>query len=128
MEDTFFGGGILASECGSGKTLVMLLLILMVHRKLKAENSVNHYATLIVVPSAVIDVWWQDYSKFFSNALTCRIFYGRASKLDGERERCYIGSNIKDLELELQALDPKNPAVSSFKSVSRDFTNQYLDL
>ncbi|QSZ32509.1 hypothetical protein DSL72_002087 [Monilinia vaccinii-corymbosi] len=55
MEDTFLGGGILAAECGSGKTVIILLFILMTHRKLTASGSNNHFATLVVVPSAVVD-------------------------------------------------------------------------
>ncbi|KAI9642151.1 hypothetical protein NHQ30_008953 [Ciborinia camelliae] len=112
MEDTFFGGGILASECGSGKTVVILLLILMTHRKLKATGSTEHFATLVVVPSAVIDVWYADFAKFFADVLTCRIFYGRSGNPDANREKCFVGTNIKDLEAELKELDPTNPDTS----------------
>lgn len=113
MEESIFGGGILASEMGSGKTVVTLLLIWMSHQKLKSEGSKNHTATLIVVPSAVIDVWYADFMKFFPDSLICRIFYGRANNPDPNREKCFVGTSIQDLEEELKALDPTDPNVSS---------------
>ncbi|KAK6605883.1 hypothetical protein H4I95_05689 [Botrytis cinerea] len=112
MENSPMEGGLLAAECGSGKTAIILLLILITHYRLVDENSQNHFATLIVAPSSVIDVWYADYVKFFGKALNCRIFYGQASNSDPEREKCFVGNNIKDFENELKLMSPNDPNTS----------------
>lgn len=112
MDNSPMEGGLLAAECGSGKTAIILLLILITHYRLVDENSQNHFATLIVAPSSVIDVWYADYVKFFGKALNCRIFYGQASNSDPEREKCFVGNNIKDFENELKLMSPNDPNVS----------------
>ncbi|KAM0171543.1 hypothetical protein ACHAPC_011007 [Botrytis cinerea] len=108
MGKSAFRGGILASESGSGKTVVMFLLILMVYRKLTTQGSKEHGATLIIVPSAVVEVWYADFVKFFSGALICRIFHGIPGSNDPNWDKCFVGIRIKDSEKELQALDITN--------------------
>ncbi|KAM3064839.1 hypothetical protein ACMFMF_011679 [Clarireedia jacksonii] len=111
MEDDPLSGGILAGECGSGKTVISLLMILLDHERLKAAGSEEHFTTLILAPSAVIDVWYNDYIKYFKGALNCRIFYGRPDQEDEERAKCSVGGRVEDLDEELSKLDPKNPEV-----------------
>lgn len=124
MENSPVRGGLLAAECGSGKTAIILLLILITHYRLTDAKSEEHFATLIVCPSSVIEVWYADYVKFFGKALNCRIFYGQAANSDPEREKCFVGTNIKDLENELNALSPTDPNVSLSSCENKGSTNK----
>ncbi|TGO18444.1 hypothetical protein BTUL_0010g01150 [Botrytis tulipae] len=62
MEESAFGGSILASECGSGKTVVILLLVLM--------TSMAFFPT--------------SYTTFAKRAMRIKKAYGKGKDVDGE--------------------------------------------
>lgn len=51
---------ILANPCGSGKTWITLLLIYFQRLELVKDPNAEHRVTFIIVPSTVVDVWYND--------------------------------------------------------------------
>ncbi|PQE19592.1 dead-like helicase protein [Rutstroemia sp. NJR-2017a WRK4] len=87
-------------------------MILLSHERLKAEGTKDHFATLILAPSAVIDVRYADYMNYFKGALKCRIFYGQPDQDNEERASCHVGGTVEDLDEEFGKLDPAKPDTS----------------
>ena len=78
-------GGMIADDCGTGKTIIMLAVILEQYRQAlrnKAEGSMGPWKpTLIIVPPHVVDVWFQEVQRFFSTELDIWRFYESKQKV-----------------------------------------------
>lgn len=82
QEDTVLGGGIVSLDCGMGKTSEQLLLV---HQRAKRVQ--EHYAstgklldcrpTLVVGPPSTVDVWYEEWRRYWRGTVRLLIFYGR---------------------------------------------------
>lgn len=127
MENSPIKGGILASECGSGKTVITLLNIHFQHIKLMKDPNAKHTATVVVVPSTVLDVWYSDWEKFFGKLLHLKIFYGTEATVDPARQNFQLES-VDDFNAFLATLDTSNPQVSCSPSLTTDTADSYFFL
>lgn len=118
MEESILRGGINASDCGTGKTVTCLGLIEHSAR-LQAEAMIEGESvfrpTLVACPSQLIDVWYDDWNKFFNgpDRLVLKQFYGsEATITNPARKATLLGTRVKHLIEYLQGLDPTDPATA----------------
>ena len=127
MENGVLQGGINACDCGTGKTVTCLGLI---------EQSANQMAkameagdlgeptfrpTLVACPSQLIDVWYDDWNRFFngSGRLVFKQFYGSEAIITNPvRKGTLLGTKLKDLTKYLETLDQSDPATARVVIVS----------
>ncbi|KAG4444508.1 hypothetical protein IFR05_000099 [Cadophora sp. M221] len=106
-------GGILANPCGSGKTILILMLVHQVYLELKEKPDAHHTATFIFCPATVVNVWYADYLKAFKHLLKVKLFYGkRSTAVDGEHEERIVADDIAELDEFLQSLDTSDSETS----------------
>jgi SNF2 family DNA or RNA helicase len=76
-------GGLLALDCGMGKTISTLMHITkqaeQVEAQVQAGKAVDCRATLVLCPNSIVDVWYKEWRTFFQNVLYFRQFYGNAT-------------------------------------------------
>lgn len=82
MEEGPLQGGINGLDCGMGKTITQLLGIYVsgmkkLRRYLGGETDMDFRPTAIIGTPATVRVWHDELSKYFSNALKWKVFYGR---------------------------------------------------
>lgn len=72
-------GGIIADDCGTGKTIIMLTTILHSARRARVQASQGGTGpwkpTIVIAPPHVVDVWIEEVVRFFSSELTIWRFY-----------------------------------------------------
>jgi SNF2-related domain len=73
-------GGILALDCGLGKTITSLMHIAKQAEQVEALSRLGFQAdcrpTLILCPNSIVDVWYKEWRSFFQGVLHFRQFYG----------------------------------------------------
>ncbi|KAF7918892.1 uncharacterized protein EAE98_009670 [Botrytis deweyae] len=109
MEESPYHGGILAGDPGIGKTITMLLLIYFQWKINKNKQGFQHLPTLILAPSALTGVWFDDFVKFFKNILVCKLFLPDTQIYGADRDEASIGKTAKDLDDYLGSLDTSDP-------------------
>lgn len=120
MERSPIKSCLLAGECGSGKTITVLMHILLEAEKAEKAGLNDHKVTIIFAPSSVVDVWYCDWQKYFRQSLICRLFYGRDST-DSKRERCQIaGNSAEDFDKFLEDCRSDDPRVRQPKNVNEE--------
>ena len=62
QENCPIGGGVVADDCGLGKTIRTLAFIVM-KALLLPKDYVDHKPTLLAMPSSIIDTWLQEHSR-----------------------------------------------------------------
>lgn len=79
QEQDVIGGGIVADDCGVGKTVTTLTAILAAARRLEstAAAATTFQPTLILAPSIVVDVWFAECQQFFPDLTMFRYFETR---------------------------------------------------
>ena len=108
-------GGLLALDCGLGKTISTLMHITkqaeQVEAQAQAGKAVDCRATLVVCPNSIVDVWYKEWRTFFQDVLYFRQFYGSATDdLDIARKEITLPSNAKTARKEiLKAFPPTSP-------------------
>ncbi|KAI9640762.1 hypothetical protein NHQ30_011071 [Ciborinia camelliae] len=113
MEQSAIKAAILAGECGSGKTITILIHLLIQAIKAEKAGSTNHKVSVIFAPSSVVDVWYSDWKKFFSQSLICKMFYGKGDTSDPDRDACVIpGTTAEDLDKFLEDCRDDDPKTS----------------
>jgi SNF2 family DNA or RNA helicase len=121
MEDGVLGGGINACDCGTGKTVTCLGLIEQSAKGLAdavAAGTVDvpyFRPTLVACPSQLVDVWYDDWNRFFngSDRLVFKQFYGSEAIITNPvRKATLLGTKLRDLKDYLAALDPSDPATA----------------
>ena len=124
MEEGILRGGINASDCGTGKTVTCLGLIEHSAR-LQAEAMIEGESvfrpTLVACPSQLINMWYDDWNKFFNgpDRLVLKQFYGsKATTTNLVRKATLLGTRVKDLIKYLQGLDLTDPAIAQVVIVS----------
>ncbi|KAJ8126772.1 hypothetical protein O1611_g6867 [Lasiodiplodia mahajangana] len=81
MEESITKGGILANNVGTGKTVIMFLVIyqhLLELRQKKAKGEdIDALPSFIIVPASIITQVYQDFVRFFHGLLDIHLVYGR---------------------------------------------------
>jgi hypothetical protein len=77
-------GGILALDCGLGKTITSLIHVAKRAEYVDSQAQLGHLQdcrpTLILCPGSIVDVWYKEWRTFFQGVLYFKQFYG--SELD----------------------------------------------
>jgi len=78
-------GGMIADDCGTGKTVIMLTVILEQYRTALVDHAQGGTGpwkpTLVIAPPHVVDVWFQEVQRFFSSELEIWRFYETKDKV-----------------------------------------------
>jgi len=78
-------GGMIADDCGTGKTIIMLTVILEQYRRAQLDHTRGGKGpwkpTLVIAPPHVVDVWFQEVQRFFSSELEIWRFYETKDKV-----------------------------------------------
>ncbi|KAJ5363984.1 SNF2-related protein [Penicillium cataractarum] len=69
-------GGIVADGYGLGKTLMALTLIFLDAKRRALDPNAVFRPTLIVVPSWIFHIWFDEITVRFGNAIKLHLFYG----------------------------------------------------
>ncbi|KAL4777955.1 SNF2 family N-terminal domain-containing protein [Aspergillus varians] len=106
-------GGILADQCGLGKTLQALMLVYVASLQ-EAVNPPNQprKPTLILCPSGLIDTWLTEITRRFGDAFKVLLFHGNSIHTGDFKRKNLIVDNVDALRTKLKALGPKDPATS----------------
>jgi superfamily II DNA/RNA helicase len=102
-------GGILGDQCGLGKTVQILMLILKAARLAKPP----YRPTLIVAPSGLVDTWIEEIHSRFSDSFILHLFYGvvgPGGTTDPIRKRYTV--NPKKLDEIVSKMSPDDPNTS----------------
>jgi len=114
MENGVLQGGINACDCGTGKTVTCLGLIEQAANQMAKAMEAGDLdepafrPTLVACPSQLIDVWYDDWNRFFNGLgrLVFRQFYGSEATITNPvRKGTLLGTKLKDLTKYLEALD-----------------------
>lgn len=85
QEELPIRGGIIADDCGTGKTIIMLSVILERARQaiLDQQNggSGPWKPTIVIAPPHVVDVWYEEVQRFFAGELEIWRFYETPDKV-----------------------------------------------
>lgn len=85
QEQSPMRGCLLAYNCGIGKTIIMLSVILEGARRAVKEHAAGSIGprkpTLIVAPPHVVDVWVDEVQRFFKSELTVWRSYGTKDRV-----------------------------------------------
>lgn len=125
MEESPFHAALLAGDCGIGKTVIILLFIFLQWEMKKEIEDAVHLPTLILAPSALTTVWYNDWKKFFKELLVCKLFLSKVHIFNGEREDASIGSTAEELDAYLGSLDTTSPEVRSTTPLLFTWLNIY---
>ena len=110
QESSPIGGGIVADDCGLGKTIQMLAAITYDATRHAADH--QHRPTLIIVPPGVLDTWVQEWRRYFSNVLTLHLFHG-SSEQSRSTVRQGLILNQQGFTAKMRSLDPADPKTSA---------------
>jgi len=81
------GGGIVCDDCGTGKTIQMLVVIYEHLQRMKAGHVVGYDGnpryrpTIVLAPAPVVDVWFEEINKWFPQLQAWR-YFEQASKVN----------------------------------------------
>ncbi|KAI9370901.1 hypothetical protein BJX61DRAFT_544160 [Aspergillus egyptiacus] len=107
QESTPVGGGILGDNCGLGKTVQALSLILLAAEQ-PAPPETLFRPTLVLCQSVLIDTWLSEYYKYFGDVLELWLFHGSSAHTSDFRRKNIIVDSTEELRAKVKALDPKD--------------------
>lgn len=85
QEQSPMRGSLLADDCGTGKTVIMLSVILEGARRAVRDHAAGSTGpwkpTLIVTPPHVVDVWVDEVQRFFKSELPVWRYYETKDKV-----------------------------------------------
>lgn len=107
-------GGIVADACGMGKTLMALTLIFLDAKRRSEDPNAIFRPNLIVVPSMIFHVWFDEIKSRFGDAIKLHLFYGWKEIIPNFESdpNFLLGADEEKLEklaCAVAALDPKRP-------------------
>lgn len=112
LDKTRIKSVILADDCGLGKT-VTTLYSLWISGKEAAESNPPYRPALVVVPLGLLDLWTEEYSKFFLDKFELLIFHASsATGKTSNRLQHLVRKTSADLAKEFATgggLDANNP-------------------
>ena len=118
QEQTLHAWSILALDCGLGKTITTLALILKAnhakieHNALYPDDQKTYRASMVICPAGAIEIWYEDLKKFFPKGpLKIYQFYGTPKTIAPARLSSLIGTTTEELGAFLDGLDPADPQV-----------------
>ena len=76
QENGPFKCGIIADDCGLGKSLLFMSLVVYQSDEANWHFKFGYRLTLIVAPCVILQEWIHDYEIFFSIALKRRHYFG----------------------------------------------------
>lgn len=129
-EDSHVGGGIIADDCGLGKTALALSHIYLswkeqVRLSEQPGSTVEFRPTLILCPATVVNVWHSEWDAHFSSKLDYLQYYGHKQQYDATREPYILPSNTRDL-IEMLTKDyPPNKPRSGKLIIVTSYTTWY---
>lgn len=97
-------GSIIADDCGTGKTVIMLTTILEGARRAVRDAAAGARGpwkpTLIIAPPHVVDVWVEEVTRFFASELDIWRFYESKDKVANHamRDRTLPHTAVRLLE------------------------------
>jgi SNF2 family DNA or RNA helicase len=105
-------GGIVADACGMGKTLMALTLIFLDAKRRSENPNAIFRPNLIVFPSMIFHVWFDEIKSRFGNAIELHLFYGwKEILLSLESDPHFLlgadEAKLDKLANAVAALDPK---------------------
>jgi SNF2 family DNA or RNA helicase len=99
QEDGPIGGGLVADDCGVGKTVSTLTAIKVAADRDKARahagEAITFRPTLILAPSIVVDVWFAECQPFFPD-LTMYRYFETKTRVANPRQQEKAGSGCPD--------------------------------
>jgi SNF2 family DNA or RNA helicase len=115
-------GGILANDCGLGKTVICYGLVLeSYHQKLKMRQEAKakgeeceetYKPTVVLCPSPLVNVHLSDLDRFGSK-LIVKVFYGTELNTPPRRRKQLIKNTCDGLNTFIDGLDKEDPDVST---------------
>lgn len=105
MEDTPLRGGVLAAQCGTGKTICSLHLTLVKAMAASKIAGHKHTCTMMVSPASVITQWAQAIHKFYPGIFRVVMFYGSPQTAPKDAPEVTLGTSAHDLDVFLARLD-----------------------
>jgi SNF2-related domain len=133
MCDLAIRGGIMANDCGTGKTNTTYLAIHYRALNLAKAREYGLFAgpfrpTMIMCPSGVVEVWYADWVSYWRGILDYRQFYSTPSTVcknaNDNRPARVINSKAADLEAFVNSLDPNDPKTATVVIVTAYTTFQ----
>lgn len=117
QEDSPVKGGILADDCGLGKTITALALILCAanraaHRAVQNPPQPAFQPTLILCPAILLPTWLDELDAHFHGALHVLLFHGSSKHSGSVQKKAITVDTLDELQRRLAELDPNDPATA----------------
>ncbi len=113
QESTPIHGGIVANDCGTGKTLTCWGLIYAQAMAAKEDISIDEYqCTLIICPAPLVSQWIECAHYFYPGKFKISQFYGTPDSVAVERKGMTLRGSSHALDEFLDSLSPKDPEVT----------------
>ncbi|KAJ5911706.1 SNF2-related protein [Penicillium subrubescens] len=114
QESELIRGGIVADACGMGKTPTALTLIFLDAKRRSEDPNAVFRPNLIVVPSMIFYVWFDEIKSRFGDAIELNLFYGWKEILPEFESDPKFLLGVDEREIDrlaraVAALDPKRP-------------------
>jgi SNF2 family DNA or RNA helicase len=105
QEETVIGGGVIANDCGTGKTYSALAAIRSDYLRKKKSGAKGPFkATVIFAPSPLVNQWMDQYDNKMRGALDTYRFFGTKDSVSGTMADRVLGS-LDELNTLLEGLD-----------------------
>jgi SNF2 family DNA or RNA helicase len=126
QEQGLIGGGVVADDCGVGKTVSALTAIKVDADRAKAKaasgEKVTFRPTLILAPSIVVDVWFTECQQFFPDLLMYRYFETKTKVSNLTLRERVLPSNPDHLRRWLETECPSDDPATGYKIVVSSYS------
>ncbi|KAH2161336.1 hypothetical protein KXW37_009585 [Aspergillus fumigatus] len=101
QEKSPVGGGILADACGTGKTTTLITILWYSSVAATKDPTHTHRPTLVLCPSALIDIWLGELCVCLGDAFRILLFQGSSLHTSDYLRKSLTVDMLSDLETEL---------------------------